>query len=79
MDNTVNHRTATQNTDSIYTLGGLDADILLLFNFLVLVYILNLQLTSGLTGTKSGTPYPLKIPSFNSIKVNTSIYYPSIS
>ena len=29
-------------------------------------------------GTKKWHPNPPKIPSFNTIKVNTSIYYPSI-
>ena len=48
--------------DSLYTLGGLKGAILLLFNFLVLIYILHLQLTSmDIMGTKKWHPYPLKI------------------
>ena len=50
-----------------YTVGGLE----------VAVYFTStLENSITLTGTKSSTSHPLKIPSFISIIVNTSLYDP---
>ena len=78
MDNIVNHRTWTWKNN---ILGGLKGAILLLFYFLVLVYIDIYKFLSTqiyIMGTKSGTLNPLKIPSINTIKGNTSIHDASI-
>ena len=64
MDNVVGYSNSEQIRQFSSTLGGPEVAILLPGSYS------HLQLNSIIMGTKSSALHPLKIPSFNSIKVN---------